>query len=65
MDVPSTQYKNCRPVDGHVDRRNGQAVIQIPSTRAIINYNANMGGVDLADQKHSYYSVLCGTVELV
>ena len=48
---------NSDPVDGTVQRRNGREVVPVPCPMSIINYNANMGGVDLADQQRSYYGV--------
>ena len=48
---------NSDPVDGTVQRRNGREVVPVPCPMSIINYNAHMGGVDLADQQRSYYGV--------
>ena len=48
---------NSDPVDDTVQRRNGREVVPVPCPMSIINYNAHMGGVDLADQQRSYYGV--------
>ena len=48
---------NSDPVDGVVNRKVGRERIEVACPMAIMNYNANMGGVDLADQNRSYYSV--------
>lgn len=48
---------NSNPVDGVVQRRVGKEKVPVPCPDSIIKYNANMGGVDLADQNRSYYSV--------
>ena len=48
---------NTNPEDGIVQRRVGREVLAVPCPNSVINYNAHMGGVDLADQKRSYYGV--------
>ena len=48
---------NTNPEDGVVQRRVGREVLAVPCPNSVINYNAHMGGVDLADQKRSYYGV--------
>lgn len=52
----STQWN---PVgDDHVNRKQQDgSVIQVPTVPAAVSYNKNMGGVDLNDQHHKYYSV--------
>ena len=48
---------NTNPEDGIVQRRVDREVLAVPCPNSVINYNAHMGGVDLADQKRSYYGV--------
>lgn len=44
--------------DDHVNRKQQDgSVIQVPTVPAAVSYNKNMGGVDLNDQHHKYYSV--------
>lgn len=48
---------NSQAKMGTVDRRapGGKKEVAVPEP--VLSYNANMGGVDLADQHHSYYPV--------
>jgi hypothetical protein len=50
----STSKQNQTAV---VSRREGHERKDVEVPRAIARYNANMGGVDLADQRRSYYSI--------
>ena len=54
----STLSTNTNAEDGVVKRRVGKQVVDVSSPLTIINYNAHMGGVDLADQKRAYYGVV-------
>ena len=58
-DKPDVRIMNTNsdPVDDTVQRRNGREVVPVPCPMSIIHYNANMGGLDLADQRQSYYGV--------
>ena len=48
---------NCNPSTVKVPRRKGKEIVQVDCPSAIVNYNQNMGGVDLSDQYRSYYPV--------
>ena len=48
---------NSQPTDGTVNRRAGKVMQETVCPDMIINYNSYMGGVDLADQNRSYYSI--------
>ena len=52
-----TLSTNTNPENGVVKRRVGKQVVDVCCPLTIINYNAHMGGVDLADQKRAYYGV--------
>ena len=48
---------NCQPTETTVRRRVGSDMQDIKCPSMIVNYNKNMGGVDLADQNRSYYKM--------
>ena len=48
---------NSQPTDEIVKRRSGHILTDVPCPSVIMNYNKNMGGVDLADQLRSYYEI--------
>ena len=48
---------NSQPPDEIVQRRSGHILTDVPCPSVIMNYNKNMGGVDLADQLRSYYDI--------
>ena len=48
---------NSQPTDTTVQRRDGRALKDVACPQSVVNYNKNMGGVDLSDQNRSYYDV--------
>ena len=47
------------PVGEHTVNRNQKdaTIVQIPTVPVVVDYNKNMGGVDLGDQQRQYYAV--------